>query len=307
MRSFTWLLLPVLLAVTPAAKANITIQYDYSFDGGFFSGANESRRAVFEAAGTAISSRLGDTFTAITPSGGNNWNIEFTHPGTGADQSVANPTIAANTIRIYAGGHNLSGSALGLGGPGGFSVGGSLAFIDNVFNRGESGITDGFGNDLPVQTDFATWGGSVEFDSSAVWHFDPITDPADGVNDFFSVALHEIAHVLGFGTAQSWFNLINGFNEFTGFEAFTLNGGNVDLNGDSSHWADDTMSTLPLGGAQEAAMDPDLSVGSKKFFTDLDFAALSDLGWDIIPVPEPSSVLLMLGGCGVAGFVRRRR
>lgn len=307
-RSLIWLLLPALLVVKPVAQANIVFEYDYSFDGGFFSGANSSRRAVFEAAGNSISSRLGDTFTAITPGGGNSWDIEFTNPGTGGFQSISNPTIAANTIRFYAGGHNLSGSALGQGGPGGFSGSGNDAFFDNILSRGEPGITDGFGFDLMTQTDFAPWGGSIEFDSSATWHFNPLTDPANGVNDFFSVALHEIAHVLGMGTAISWESLINGFGEFTGPSSFTLNGGNnVPLHGDLGHWAEDTMSMLPLGGLQEVAMDPDLTVGDKKFFTNMDYAGLDDIGWEIIPIPEPSSALLALAGCGAVAFTRKRQ
>ncbi|MBM3821495.1 MAG: hypothetical protein FJ404_01185 [Verrucomicrobia bacterium] len=56
------------------------------------------------------------------------------------------------------------------------------------------------------------------------------------------------------------------------------------------------MSRLPgTATFQEAAMDPDISNGQRKFFTDLDFAGLSDVGWQVTAVPEPAETTFAVG------------
>ena len=44
-----------------------------------------------------------------------------------------------------------------------------------------------------------------------------------------------------------------------------------------------------LGGSQEAAMDPTLSAGTRKYFTELDWAGLADVGWEVVPGAALSS------------------
>lgn len=54
-------------------------------------------------------------------------------------------------------------------------------------------------------------------------------------------------------------------------------------------------------------MDPSILLGTRKEFTELDYAGLSDLGWQLAPVPEPATVV-GLSAVGLAGAwgVRRR-
>jgi len=88
----------------------------------------------------------------------------------------------------------------------------------------------------------------------------------------------------------------------------SLNGGPVPLTFDGGHWGSGITSTLPgTGTPQEVAMDPDLTTGTRKFFTDLDFGGLDDLGWDVTPVPEPQAYALVAGlGLLVFALCRRR-
>lgn len=281
------------LASQPVSAINI--QFDYSFDSnGFFN--TQAKRDVLSTAGSFFSNLIVDDLTAITSGGTNHFDAVFSNPGTGSSQTVNDFSVAADTLIVYAGGRALGGSTLGVGGPGGFSVSGAGSFVDNAVSRGEGGDTQG-----SSATDFAPWGGSISFNTASSWYFDPDVSTAGDVvdNDFYSVALHEIGHLLGFGTSDSWNNLVFGSN-FTGAAANSVFGGDVPLNGDLSHWATGTMSLVD-GTSQEAAMDASILTGTRKVFTDLDVAALQDIGWEVTTVPVPAAVWLF--GSGLIGLI----
>ncbi|MGY8733937.1 MAG: matrixin family metalloprotease, partial [Pirellulales bacterium] len=264
------------------AADGLSIVLDYSLDtNNFFN--DQTRKDTLERAATVLESRINDELTAITPSGGNNWDATFTHPGTGASHQLTNLTIPLGSLVIFVGARNIG--SLGVGGPGGFQASGTSAFLDSIITRGQTGIDS---NNSLNTTDYAPWGGHITFDTSPTWNFGD-DQPSTGENDFFSVALHEIGHVLGVGTANSWDNLVNGSNLFTGSASAAANGGNVPLASGSSHWNNDQASTLTNTGAvQEAAMDPNLTVGTRKQFTVLDWAALDDIGWEIADTFAPT-------------------
>ena len=100
---------------------------------------------------------------------------------------------------------------------------------------------------------FAPWGGAISFDDSpgTNWYFG--TGPGGlqaGQSDFFTVAEHEIGHVLGIGTSPQWSAQVsNGF--FVGPAAEAANGGRpvpVDPGGGTSRG--DGV------GGQQAVMTP---------------------------------------------------
>jgi hypothetical protein len=213
-------------------------------------------------------------------------------------------------VVVYVGGSSqLPSNILGEGGPGSASVNGSAAWVDTVLNRGQ-GITH---NDQPNlgdrAVDFGPWGGSISFNSTSTWNLNPNAIPTSGQTDLFSVALHEMGHVLGVGTSDSWDNKISG-SDFTGAASVAEHGGPVPLYPDDAHWADGTLSHEYFNGpVQEASLTPFLADGTRKVFTDLDVAGLADIGWEIKPVPEPS-VLVALVGMGLLGaavYVRRKK
>jgi hypothetical protein len=315
------------------SSAAIDIQFDYSLDTqGFFSSSDA--KTSLEAAGSFFEGLLQDTFDAITPGTVYNagteaqfsdtWTIDFNHPGTGNAHSIVDKSIAANTLLIYAGGRNVDGSGgtLASAGPWGYSVSGVTSFLDNVLSRGESGITDGSGSRLSTETDFAPGGGSIVFDTSESWFYNSdvnsTTAPTGGQMDFLSTAMHELAHVLGFGTADggssndgSWSGKISS-GAFTGAFSKASNGGsNVSLDGGNGHWADGTTSVRHLDGvSQEANMDPTTTSNERKLFTNLDIMGLRDVGWEInvSAVPEPSFYATVFGLALLGfGLVRRRK
>lgn len=327
-----------LLATTPAAA--LTIEFDYSYDGGFFSGANEIRRGYLQDAGDYVASRLGDSLNAIESGVVGNFFPKFSDPSYGGFFTTpGSRDIAADTLVIYTGGRAMGSDVAGRGGPGSFvpeQVAGTelndySAWRDNASHRGEQ--DNGATGSAYTSTDFGSWGGSIWFGTGLSWHFDaePLSfEPFGGGKiDFFSVAIHEIAHVLGIGTAPSWSRLTPSYDpscpdgRFCGAESVAAHGDNVPLAVDKdgypdyAHWAEGTESFV-ANAPVEAAMDPTITAGTRKYFTNLDWAGLADIGWEVessalLPsqqvavVPLPAGLWLLLGAIAGLGLMGRRR
>ena len=257
----------------------LTVTIDYTYDtNNFFD--TTAKRDLLQLAADEIAGQMADDLTAISPSGSNSWSAQFFNPATGSVSSVSNLNVAADEIIIYAGGRSLGGS-LGQGGPGGYSASGSGAWLNTLATRGETGAG------LSSPTDFGPWGGAVTFDTGTTWHFGETTSGlSSGEYDFYSVALHEVAHLFGFGTSDSFDTHVNGSNEFTGANALDeYDGtGNIPLTSSSGHWASGTTDD-----GQETAMDPSIASGIRKDMTRLDLGGLADIGWEI-DLSEPAEI-----------------
>jgi MYXO-CTERM domain-containing protein len=205
-------------------------------------------------------------------------------------------TVAANQIIIYVGGSSMGVNDLGLGGSGSWSASGSSAFLQNVRTRGQTGVDS--------DTDYSLWGGFISFNKDyANWFFDSTLATSNDISgsDFYSVVVHELAHVLGFGIADSWDHWVTGT---------TFDGPNTSptaLTSDKAHWAQGTTSTINGVGSFEAALDPSLTNGTRKELTDLDWNGLRDVGWQVAAVPEAETWAMLLAGLGLVGAVARRR
>ena len=258
--------------ISTSGNGSLTVRLDYSLDGNQFFDTQD-KKDLLESAVDSVVGLLGDDLAAIVPGGSNSWEAVFTDPGTGTTRRIPNLTIAADEIVLYVGGRGLGGGLVAAGGFGGFSAFGSSAFLSTVSTRGEGTVSG------PAARDFAPWGGSLSFSSTTKWHFGETTEGLeDDEADFFSVAAHEIAHVLGLGTAESWHALIDR-GRFSGAASVAAydGSGNVPLSPDLAHWAEGVTD-----GGQEAAMDPIITFGTRKLFTALDFAGLDDIGWDLL-------------------------
>lgn len=258
----------------------VLIQLDYSRDtSGFFN--NAEARATLEQVARELGNSLSSNLAAITPSGGNTWTARFFDPATGGQTSLSNLTIGANTIKVFVGARTLGGSEAGFGGFGGYSISGSQAWLSTVESRGHSG--------------FSPWGGSITFDSSINWHFGSSTSGLTSSKlDFYSVAAHELGHVLGIGTAPEWENLVSN-GTFHGPSAMSVYGGAVPVSPNGDHWANG----ITVNG-QAVSLDPSLMYGQRVSFTSLDAAALRDMGWNATvsapapaPAPVPANVTLV--------------
>lgn len=257
-------------ALEPREMMTVNFEFNYSLDtSGFFT---QERRDLLAYAGTMITAQLNDTLSAITPSGSNTWSAKITNPATGADKTISNASLPADVIRVYAGARNIdNGNTLARAGAGGWSANGTTAWLNTVEGRGEAGAL------LDSPTDTAPKIGHITFDTSPTWHFGRTTDGlASNETDFVSVAMHELGHVLGIASStsgNSWTRLISG-GKFTGSKATAENNG-VSPAASGGHFAEGVKSD-----GLEVAMDPSINSGTRKLYSELDFAALDDIGWE---------------------------
>lgn len=245
----------------------ILVQLDYSFDNGFFAN-NPAAQAVMQRVAAELGDSVSANLAALAPSGVNTWTASFFNPATGGVVSLPNVVVGANTIKVFVGARALGNTEAGVGGYGGYGISGTPDWVNTVQTRGWGG--------------FAPWGGSISFDATKNWYFG---QDAGGLSsnalDFYSVATHELGHVLGIGTAPLWQSLSSG-GTFRGGNAMAAYGGPVPLSPDGAHWADGAT----VNG-QPVSLDPVLNYGVRVNWSALDAAALRDLGWSAPAVASP--------------------
>ncbi|WP_051906688.1 matrixin family metalloprotease [Methylomarinum vadi] len=281
------------IGMTSIRADAITLQLDYSYDNNHFFDT-PLKRGVLNSAASYFESRISDRLGAIASTNSNRFTATFVNPSTGRTTELQDFDVAADTLVVFAGGRDLGGSSLGVGGPGGYSISGTQQYFDASISRGQ-----GDGTIISVSGDtaydFAPWGGSITFDTDSAWYFDSDIGTVENIgpqNDFFSVALHELSHLLGFGVSDSWYNQVTE-GVFTGDNTNSVYGSDVPLSVGGAHWQDGTISLVD-GIDQKAAMTPSIIRGSRKYFTDLDLAGLQDVGWQISAVPVPASAFSFL-------------
>jgi hypothetical protein len=279
---FLWLLLAPFVAA-------VEIRIDYRFDtNGYFD--PPERRESLEAAARFYSDLLQDRLLSIDPAdfSSASWTVLAQNPQTGAIENIPNPTVDEDVIIVFAGARELGGNTRGVGGVAGFNASGFSDWFSRIRGRGNPGA-DVSQADADQATDFAPSFGFVSFDISTNFNFSSSPDPTR--TDFLSVALHELGHVLGIGVAASWDNHISG-QSFTGPASLFAAGGPPAVEADGGHFAQ-SLSSRPAFGSFATAhgllgsvlMRPSLNTlpGQLIVATDLDLAALVDIGWEVVP------------------------
>ncbi|PHQ32537.1 dockerin type I domain-containing protein [Rhodopirellula bahusiensis] len=266
----------------------LKVRLDFSLDSSnFFTTRYPQAKAAMQEAVDEVVARFNDTLAAVNPPSRSQiqWQPAVLDPRTGG--LTALPTsfrAAANEIVVYVRGNNLTGLTRGLGGYNTFGVGYNCpdqacvneanAFISNLTTRGETGA----GASTP--SDFAPVVGAITIDtrSEVDWNFGAVDTGEPGQSDFRAVVAHEFAHVLGFGTAPSFTRYVSG-GRFSGPQANAVFPGsaNIPLNG-TSHLADSVLDVVPT--TMTARFDGTLS--------ELDFAILDDIGWELTPDTRPT-------------------
>lgn len=248
----------------------LAIEFDYSLDtGNFF--ADPARRALLDQAADIYEQRLTDELSAIVPSGGNTWDAVLNDPSGTGTKTVSSLTIPMGTLRVFVGSQTFGSSTLAVGGPGGYNANGDVNWLNLVAARGQAGAL------VSPNKDFGPWGGSISFSTTTNWSFGSSATVPAGKTDFLSVAIHELGHVLGIGTIESFTSKVTS-QQFTGAitQLFSSPAGPVPVTGDASHWAASVQSD-----GQQAIMIPTIPAGRRLDVTSVDWAALQDIGWQV--------------------------
>lgn len=333
------------VVVLVSQASALTISLDFSLDANNFFG-NATAKAAVEQAAADIGAAITTSLTAVTQksfTSGSNPDVAtlsttnpFTHPATGiaSTHDVTTKNVAADTVIIYVGSQKLTGNTLGQGGPGSADLSsagtagttaGTVTAAAGLFTthqgRGGGPIISSIGSTLnghSFTVDYGSVVGNLWFDHDTDnnttfdtdgWHFDHTAPVQAGKSDLYSVALHEILHAVGFGTAKSWDDLVAGTTTWNGPAAIALNGGsglNLVDSGGGHIDQNVTSKRLSDGVDQEPVMTPSITLGTRKTLTQMDMAFLQDFGWDVASIPEPGSAALVLLALSAAGLVRRR-
>ena len=278
------------------------IEFDYSFDrNGFFN--SPERRSALEKAGEIWSSLINDDFEAI-PEG-----VEFTiqNPTTGETETIileeeiddiviyvgantspyggssdGQPLINNHSCHLtgcvcckcsVSNNNNINLSQRGVLDSDNSKILGK-AQVDGIDLKGDifqRRISDNF-RDRGVVTDFEPWAGTISFNSEVNWDFS-LDNPNPEQIDFISVALHEIGHVLGIGTAPI-FDSIGAGRNFDGVNALAVNNGDpIPLEADLGHIQEGFQGNNVL-------LDPTKNIG-RNLPSNIDLAILADIGYEI--------------------------
>lgn len=291
----------------PTVAAAVSINVDYRYDSTNFFGSGNPQgaaaggqaRAAVEAAAAMLSQSLEDPligfsvperFTGASPGSFVEWGLSFENPTTASPTTLTNETLGTEELLVFVGTKNFGGTTLATAGTGGLTLNSGGLFAPTEITQ-INGITSQFSQtaDQRGQSDgLPGWGGTISFDRSNTWQFNPNQAPSTGENDLYSVALHEMMHVLGFGISDPspdfdtpWENLIVG-NRFAGSEATASNGSRPIVVDGNAHWSASLTSQVYNGGAQQTPlMAAVIPPGTRVELTELDAAALSDIGWEV--------------------------
>ena len=307
-RIISALAIPFLLTFAlPSEARAVEIEIDYTFDtAGFFEqpGSREALRAVCDI----YESLIPDSLARIRPADffRSSWSANVRRPDTVAFANLGNITIPQDTVILFAGARSLE--IAGEAGGTQYTAQGSQAWIDRIIGRGRSGAL------ANPETAYSPWGGMVAFDLSRTWNF--ATDGPGGqtaATDFVPVALSLVARILGIGLSGAWDNQISQ-TTFIGENAVSAFASPVPLSSDLSSWRDDGSCLPPLGHDpgnplnilsptvrmfgnpggldQQVLIDPSICNlgGTLKVLTELDAAALEDIGWTVVlPDRDPGT------------------
>lgn len=339
-KSFFCFALAFIVLCVPSHAISIKLVYQDPLDPFFTADA----KSTLDKASSDVSYAVTTVLNALTQNVYNgvngattaqaDWYLRYTNPLDGSTNITINTfNFLQSEFTIFVGNRTLGGSTLGVGGPSGagFTLSGSgyenewIGAIENLEMDSNTGMVRGgpvlgtilgsskFGNttaDYGMNYGYAV--GTLAFDDTKAWNFDYNETSFVGLNDLYSVAIHEMLHTIGFGIGKTWNEQANG-TDWNGSSVFNVLGTGTNVLYSDGHHIAEGLTGTPLidgiwqiGTQQEAAMDPNLTVGTRKYITDLDLAFLQDMGWEVRAIPEPKTSVILLLSIIFLGAVRHR-
>lgn len=234
------------------------IKFDYRFDeSGFFT---PEKKEILELAGDIWSSYIQDEFSPIAAGETVRFSLNSVEQQVTLDEPI-------DDLMIFVSYADLSPN-------------------ENFLAKGTFHANFIIGSDRQERIqgdDFQPWLGTIEFNQAATdkFYFDDTLETDDDIpfdqQDFLSLSLHEIGHILGIGISNSFLNQVEN-GEFTGTTTVDLNGGQgVPLDDNHSHIEDG----FSLDSDSDDLLDQVFTFGERILPTDLNLAILDDIGYDI--------------------------
>jgi hypothetical protein len=126
---------------------------------------------------------------------------------------------------------------------------------------------------------YQPWVGTICFYNQVSYFADTTMDTANDIPatqfDIYSVALHEMGHILGIGGTDTFTAMVSNAT-FTGTHSVALYGGPVPLTSDGKH-----ISKSVTFDGRLTVMDESDGAGKRSLLTRLDLSMLEDLGYTI--------------------------
>lgn len=255
-----------------ASGHHLSIVFDYRFDDrGFF--RDPVRRRVLEAAAAAWSARLGDDFRSVAAGTPLRTRDPEQPSAPGVSLRAEQPI---DDVWVFVACADLRGRGVARS-----NHSAAIYAVPSEPRRGH----------LQARyrgADFEPWTGWIAFSCEEDWFFDPTPAGAGDVpprrGDMLSTAMHELGHVLGFGTADAFHGLVDARGRFTGACARAVYGGPVPLAADRRHLAPEVR----FDGERQL-MAPSRRTGRRTPPGRLETAILADLGYrPLVPLLAPS-------------------
>lgn len=240
----------------------LSIAFDYRFDtAGFF--ADAARRSALEAAASEWSAMLMDDFEDI-PAGTTIRTRDPEVPEMPAMNFASESAI--DDVLIFVGCASFDG---------GIAQSNHAAAIGSVSDPALASRLQ----ERTTGARFQPWTGWISFDCDQPWFFDATPETDNDIpgaqNDFHSTAMHEIGHVLGFGTSDAFAALVEG-GTFVGAGAMAAYGMPVPMTASGIHFQSSVLSE-----GQVTLMDVSRTIGTRTPATSLDQAAMGDIGYTL--------------------------
>ncbi len=291
-----------LLLICIPTKGAIDIIFDYSYDtNNYFT--NEMKYVMDQAAFAFESRMANENFASMIPSDYNSTEtglIKIENPSTGNDLNVTmgsttstgNLVGKANEVLVFAGARSGSGQFLGKS---------KYYWNYGDHNQSADAWTTYMYGTRDNDSHYDATGGSLAINSDLNWYVDTnLTSHSDALNsgkyDFYSTVVHELGHIMGF---NGWvdpilWNIDYDANDnpiWPGSNAKAEYSGNsVPFSANEDHFAP----TIANGGDFNTslvncdchpAMAEYNSTNLRVPFSELDFAVLEDVGYNISGTP----------------------